>query len=409
MPDPTSPDRDLHYPFTSPTALEPPAEWAELRNRCPVTQVELPSGDTATLLTKFDDVKAALKGQGMTRLLTAPDAARLTTEKSGGLFSRKSASSVPHDPDGHQRWRRSLTGWFTARRMAAMRPRIEERTHQLIDQFVEDRTDNDPADLKAAVGFPLPVWVICEMLGVPDADRDRFSHWSDTMLNLTRYSDEEITSSQTEFATYLRELVRAKVDSPSDDIISALLDPGEGGPAMDEELIVHTAQGLLVAGHETTANMITKMVAMLLADRTRWVSVLDDRSLVPSTVEESLRIDANPGIGIPRYALTDVEINGKEIAVGTTLMCSMGAANQDQDVFTDADQMDLSRRPNTHIAFGAGPYSCLGQALARTELQVVLGVLLDRLPELELAVPADELERVEGLAVGGLRTLPVTW
>lgn len=167
--------------------------------------------------------------------------------------------------------------------------------------------------------------------------------------------------------------------------------------------------GLLVAGHETTANMIGKMVAMLLADRTRWERLLADPALVRTAVDEALRFDANLGFGIRRYLTEDVEVDGKLLPSGTTVVCSMPAANRDERVFADADDMVLSRSPNPHLTFGAGPHACLGQSLARTELQVTLEVLLRKLPTLQLDVSADELKRVEGLLVGGLRTVPVRW
>ncbi len=151
------------------------------------------------------------------------------------------------------------------------------------------------------------------------------------------------------------------------------------------------------------------MVGMLLADRRRWERLLEDRSLIRTAVEESLRFDANPGFGMPRFVSEDIELSGTRIPSGTTVVCSMASANRDEDAFDDADEMDLARTPNAHLAFGSGAHSCLGQALARTELQTVLDVLLRRLPTLELAVSPAELERVEGLAVGGLRTVPVRW
>lgn len=178
---------------------------------------------------------------------------------------------------------------------------------------------------------------------------------------------------------------------------------------MSDATLVATGQGLLVAGHETTANMIGKMVAMLLADRTRWEQLLADRSLVRTAVEESLRFDPNAGFGMVRYLHEDTEISGTAVPRGTTVVCSMAAANRDESVFDDAGEMDLRRSPNPHLAFGSGAHSCLGQALARTELQTVLEVLLRRLPALDLAVPVEELPRIEGLLVGGFREVPVRW
>jgi cytochrome P450 len=148
---------------------------------------------------------------------------------------------------------------------------------------------------------------------------------------------------------------------------------------------------------------------MLLADRGRWEQLLADRSLVRAAVEETLRMDANAGFGMLRYLTEDVEIAGEVLPSGTTAVCSMAAANRDERAFPAADEMDLRRSPNTHLAFGAGAHACIGQPLARTELQAVLDVLLRRLPSLELAVDVADLRRVEGLVVGGLRELPVRW
>ncbi|MEV4755826.1 cytochrome P450 [Micromonospora sp. NPDC049559] len=399
--------RRLSYPIPGESALEPPAEWAHLRQRCPVARVTLPSGDEASLLTRYEDVRAVLADPRFTRRLTAPGAARISANESGGVFNSSMSSSIPEGGEGHQRWRRMLGKWFTAKRMAALRPEIEAMADRLIDDMV---AQGQPADLKAALGFPLPVLVICDLLGVPDSDRDKFSHWSDSMLNLTRYSQAEIDTAQAEFDAYMTAHVAAMRENPGDDLISTLItDTDSAGQHLPDAALVATGRGLLVAGHETTANMIGKMVAMLLADRRRWEQLVADRSLVRPAVEEVLRFDANAGFGIPRYISEEVEVGDVRVAAGTTVVCNMAAANRDESAFADAGRMDLTRSPNPHLAFGAGAHSCLGQALARTELQAVLDVLLRRLPSLELAVPADELRPVEGLIVGGLRAVPVRW
>ncbi|TMR94144.1 cytochrome P450 [Nonomuraea basaltis] len=397
----------LTYPIPNDAALDPPAEWAELRGTCPVAHVKLPSGDQATLLTRYEDVKQVLADPRFTRLLNAPDAARLSATDDGGLFSSEMAAIIPDGGEEHQHWRRLVGRWFTAKRMNALRPRMAQIAEDLIDDMVKRGA---PGDLKAGLGFPLPVYVICDMLGVPAADRDRFSYWSDTLLNLTRYGKEEIDAAQAEFFQYMSDHLAAKRAEPGDDLLSELIAAGgpEDGGLNDIQILV-TGMALLVAGHETTANMIGKMVAMLLADRTRWEALLADPKLIRTTVEESLRLDANSGFGLPRYLKEETEVSGTVLPKGTTVICSMAAANRDESAIEAADQMDLTRSPNPHLAFGAGAHSCLGQALARTELQVVLEVLLRKLPTLELAVPVEELERLEGLAVGGLRTVPVRW
>ncbi|MER5425817.1 cytochrome P450 [Streptosporangium roseum] len=396
----------LSYPIPADAALEPPAEWAELRGKCPVAHVTLPSGDRATLLTRYADVKQVLADPRFTRQLNAPDAARLSAE-GGGVFNSEIATIIPDGGEEHQHWRRLVGKWFTAKRMTALRPSMTEIAEQLIDDMVKR---GRPGDLRAGLGFPLPVYVICDMLGVPAADRDRFSYWSDTLLNLTRYSKAEIDAAQAEFFQYMSDHVAAKRAEPGEDLLSELIAAGgpEDGGLADIQILV-TGMALLVAGHETTANMIGKMVSMLLADRSRWEALLADPKLIRTAVEETLRLDANSGFGLPRYLREETEVSGTVLPRGTTVVCSMAAANRDESAFEAAAEMDLSRSPNPHLSFGSGAHSCLGQALARTELQVVLEVLLRKLPSLELAVPVEELERVEGLAVGGLRTVPVRW
>jgi cytochrome P450 len=215
---------------------------------------------------------------------------------------------------------------------------------------------------------------------------------------------------QAEFVEYMRGHIVARRGEPGDDLLSELTvaTDAEGSGLTDAELVA-TGQGLLVAGHETTANMIGKMVAMLLVDRDRWERLVADRSLVRPAVEEALRFDANLGFGMVRYIDHDIEVGDSTIASGTTVVCDMAAANRDESAFDDAADMDLTRSPNPHLTFGVGPHSCLGQSLARTELQAVLDVLLRRLPTLDLAVDADELRRIEGLVVGGLQAVPVRW
>jgi cytochrome P450 len=395
----------LRYPIPSDAALEPPAEWARLREQCPVVPVTLPSGDEAALVTRYADVRAVLSDPRFTR--PVGKGARVADVESGGVFNSEMATVLPQHGEGHLRWRRMIGKWFTAKRMNALRPAIEAMAEQLVDEMVKQGA---PADLKASVGFPLPVWVICDLLGVPDTDRDRFAHWSDMLLSMTRFTQEEMAASQAEFNAYMAGHIAAKRAAPGDDLLSALIGETDAdGNPLPDKILIATGIGLLVAGHETTANMIGKMVAMLLADRSRWEALLADPALVRTAVEEALRMDANAGFGMLRYFTEDVEIAGTVLPGGTTAVCSMAAANRDEDTFTNAADMDLRRSPNPHLAFGAGAHACIGQPLARTELQAVLDVLLRKLGSLELAVNVDDLRRVEGLVVGGLRELPVRW
>lgn len=404
----TDPNKPVpNYPFRSPTSLAPPEEFQQLRQGCPVAHVRLPSGDQAVLLTRYDDVKQVLSDPRFTRELTAPDAARLTADETGGVFGRRRSTSMSGNGEGHERWRRLIGKAFTAKRMQALQPRIKALAEQLVEEM---KKKGPPVDLVSALGFPLPVWVICELLGVPDKDRDRFGYWSNTMLSLTQYTKQEITEAQAEFGRYFMGHIHAKRAAPGDDLLSELItvtDAADG--RMSEMELLMTGQGLLVAGHETTSNMIGKMMGMLLSDRRRWEALLADPSLVRSAVEEVLRFDANGGFGLPRYISEDAEIPSGKLPKGTTVVCNMAAANRDERAFAHAEEMDLRRSPNAHLTFGSGSHSCLGQALARTELQTVLEVLLRTLPTLALAIPPEQLPRREGLLVGGLEKVPVRW
>ncbi|BCY10129.1 cytochrome P450 [Actinoplanes sp. L3-i22] len=394
------------YPFAHPAALEPSPEWEQLRSECPVSRIRMVSGDEALLLTRYNDVRELLADPRFTHSLVEADAAKISAADDGGVFNREE-STITASPN-HMRWRRMMNKSFTVKRVNAMRPRIEEIAHQLIDDLIDG---GQPGDLQSTLGFPLPVFVICELLGVDPGYRDKFSFWSDALLNLTKYDQAEVTRAAAEFEEFMVQHVADKRAKPGDDLLSelaAVVDSQDG--RMSETELVITAQGLLVAGHETTANMIGKMVAMLLADRSgRWERIVADRGLINSTVEEVLRFDANPGFGLPRYISEDIEVAGCPIKAGTTVIVNMASANRDENAYEDAGEMRLDRAPNPHLTFGAGPHSCLGQALARTELQVALSVLLDRLPTLELAVPAAELHRRTGLIVGGLEEVPVRW
>ena len=390
------------YPFRLPEALSPPPEWADLRANEPVAPVRLPSGDEALLLTRYDDVRRVLADPRFTRHPETADAARVTANEAGGVFGEKLTEDVVH-----QRWRRVIGRAFTTKRVQAIQPRVEETAETLVTAMIERGA---PVDLLAALGFPLPAAVICDQLGVPDTDRDRFAYWSDTMLSMTRYTQAEIDAAQAEFGDYFAKHITAKRADPGDDLISEFIrftDEFDG--LLSDEMLIATSQGLLVAGYETTAGMIGKMVAHLLAEPDRWARLLVDPELVRTAVEETLRFDPDPGFGIPRHLTADIEVGDRTLSAGTAVVCSIGAANRDDRTFTGADRMDLHRTPNPHLAFGIGPHSCVGQALARVELQTVLRVLLRRLPTLELAEPAAALAVREGLVVGGLKRVLVRW
>ncbi|MFC4561664.1 cytochrome P450 [Nocardiopsis mangrovi] len=402
-------DQAVRLPLPARGPLDAPDAWKRLRERCPVATVELPSGDSGALLTRYDDVKALLSDPRFAHPTAEDASARLAPEEAGGSSADGTLSlGLPLTGEAHLRWRRRVVRYFTAKRMTELRPVIVDITESLVGGMV---ASGRPADLKAALAFPLPVHVICDLLGAPPDERDRFSHWSDAFLNVTRFSRRQTAAAHGEFAAYMSGLIAAKRADPGEDVLSMLITQSraEADGLSDDELR-GIGMALLVAGHETTANMIGKMVAMLLADRTRWERLLADPSLVRRAVDEVLRFDANlGGFGIRRYIGEDVRIGGETLPGGTTVFCGLSSANRDEQVFADPDRLDLDRSPNPHLAFGAGPHACLGQSLARIELQVVLEVLLRTLPDLDLAVPVHELRQIRGLEVGGLSEVPVRW
>lgn len=395
----------LDYPIPSDRAIEPPPEWEELRQQCPVAKVRLASGGEATLLTRYDDVRAMLTDGRFGRVIPASGTG-VGSQDDGGTFSND-PTGVMADEEQHQAWRRLVNATFTAKRVQALAPGITARAEQLIDDML---AAGGPADLVPALAFPLPVWVICELLGVPEDQRERFPYWSDTALSTTRYTQEEISAARQEFGAYMAALVEAKRAQPGDDLISeliALVDQND--PRLTAQTVIGTSMALLVAGHETTASHIAKMMALFLGDRSRWEQLVADPSLVRSAVEESLRFDPNAGFGMVRWVDEDIEVAGETVPAGTTVVCSLAAANRDEGTFEGAAEMDLGRRPNPHLSFGAGAYSCLGQSLARTELQIVLAALVRKVPSLELAVDVESVPRKEGLLVAGFDELPVKW
>ncbi|MFI7700551.1 cytochrome P450 [Nonomuraea sp. NPDC049480] len=399
------------FPFDRPMALEPPPQLAEMRERCPVAHVRLPSGDVATLVTRYDDARAVLADPRFSRNLARAGAARLSTTEDGGLFNRtKDGTADIREGQGHMRWRRLLSRWFTARKMEVWRPRVQAMTDDLLDAML---AKGSPGNLSAGLSLPLPVRVICALVGAPSSDQDKFAHWSHTMLTLTRNTQEEVDQAYREFNAYVSDLVDRNRADPGDDLLSELtqISDAEDGRLSQEELIT-TVRGLLLAGHETTSNMIAIMVAMLLSDRERFQAVIDDPDLVPGTVEEVLRLDSTLSAigGVPRFITEDVELSEVKVPAGSTLIPNIPAANRDPAKFSDPDRFDPRRQnSNQHLTFGAGPHYCLGQPLARLELQVVLDTLTRRLPGLQLRdSPADLRLRTGGMT-GGLQDVWVTW
>jgi cytochrome P450 len=307
------------------------------------------------------------------------------------------------DPPDHTRLRRLVATAFTMRRVELMRPRIEEITEDLL----ADLAGKDELDLIDDFAFLLPVTVICELLGVPHADRDEFRAWS-TLLVSADETDAVMVAAQS-MAAYLHQLIAAKRADPADDMLSALAQARDesGADQLTEPELVSMAFLLLVAGHETTVNLIANGMLALLRHPDQLAALRADPALLPGAVEEFLRYDSPVNHTTLRYTVEPVEIGDVTIPADEFVLVSLSSANRDGDRFPDADTLDVTRPAGGHLAFGHGIHFCLGAPLARLEGQIAIGRLIDRFPDLTLAAPPDELRWRNSTLLRGLESLPV--
>jgi cytochrome P450 len=267
-----------------------------------------------------------------------------------------------------------------------------------------------PADLAESLSWPLPITVICELLGVPVEDRDKFRTWTDQILSLSGHDLERIEEARVGLYGYLAELIAQRRVEPTEDLLGQLVIARDEDDRLSEEELIGFGVTLLVAGHETTANQTGNFVYLLLEHPERWQQLVDDPDLVPSAVEEMLRfVPLAASAAFSRIAKEDVEVGGQLVRAGEAVVAHFAIANRDTAVFEHPDELDLTRQENPHIAFGHGVHHCLGAPLARMELQLAVGTLVRRLPGLRLAVPADDVTWRADRLVRGVRALPVAW
>jgi cytochrome P450 PksS len=309
------------------------------------------------------------------------------------------------DPD-HRRLRDLVHQAFTPRRVAQIAARIETISHQLLDRLA----GQSPVDLVAGFAMPLPLTVISEMMGVPPADRFKFQKWSVQFIDSTSgLSWRTLLNVPNAFAMqrFFRQLIALRRRHPADDQITALVAAENQGDRLNEEELIAMLFLLLLAGHETTVNLIGSGTLALLQHPDQLEKLQANPALMESAVEELLRY-TNPLQQIaPRYALETVELHDRTIPKGSTVMLGLAAANWDERVFAHPDRLDITREPNRHVAFGLGMHFCLGAPLARLEGQIALRVLLERFPNIRLAIPADAIQWRAAVALRGLKALPV--
>ncbi|WP_246281562.1 cytochrome P450 [Fodinicola acaciae] len=391
------------FPMSRQCPYDPPPDYGRLRESEPVSRVRTWDGTEAWLITRYADSRAVLADRRFSSDSRRPGYPSVSA--ASAVSRRQMRSFINMDDPEHAHFRRMLISSFTMRQVEALRPRIQSIVDSLVDDIL---AAGPPVDLVQAFALPLPSLVICELLGVPYADHDRFQAWSRTTINAASTA-EQAQRAVTELAGYLGELVDAKDREPGDDLISRLvvnqLRPGH----VTRADVVGMARLLLVAGHETTANMIALGTAALLAHPDQLERLRTDPSVVKSSVEELLRYLTITHSGRRRVATEDVTVSGQLISAGEAVIVAGDAANRDPEVFAEPDQLDVARKARQHVAFGYGIHQCLGQPLARVELQVVHGTLYGRIPTLKLAIPAEQLRFKHDMIVYGVHELPVSW
>ncbi|MER8062505.1 MULTISPECIES: cytochrome P450 [unclassified Streptomyces] len=392
----------LPFPFQSPGVLEMAEEWERLRGSCPVAHVGFATGDSGWLVTRYEDVRTVLTDARFSRAAAAlPDAPRMRP------LAADAATILSMDPPEHTRLHKLVARAFARKRIERLRPFVEQTTEELLDAMEQA---GPPADLVAGLGLPLPVAVICQMLGVPFADRDRFCRWADVMLSLGSHSSDQVRAARSELAGYLGELIEAKRRTEGDDgLLSMLIHASEVGDRLSENELVVFGVTLLIAGYHTTSSTFANGALQLLRRPDLTASIARDPERIRTTVEEILRYStAGVNGGTIRVATEDVELGGVLVRAGEAVLPAITSANRDEAVFANAAEFDPGRDHNPHLAFGLGAHYCLGSQLARLELTVAIDGLLRRFPTMRLAVPKEELSCTAGV-IRSLTALPVVW
>ncbi|WP_326566378.1 cytochrome P450 [Amycolatopsis rhabdoformis] len=399
------------FPMARECPMRPPAEYREIRKQEPVSRVRMPDGQPAWLVANHELARKLLADPRVSSDRRHPAfPGRMTPEQrtAGERVRRLNTrrSMIFLDPPDHGNHRRMLVSEFSLRRIAALRPRVQEIVDRSIDNLL---AAPHPADLVEHVSLAVPSLVICELLGVPYEQRDSFHEWARKLVDRT-ISVQERTAASEAINHLLETLVIEKEQSAAtDDLIGRLIARNRETPVLTRDEIVGTAVLLLIAGHQSTANMISLGVVALLENPEQKAQVMADPSLLPSATDEMLRYFSIGENLIARVAAEDIELGGVTIRKDEGIVVSGLAADWDDEVFANPERLDFHRDSRHHIAFGYGMHQCLGQNLARVELEIVFETLFRRLPNLSLAVPADELPYKNDAAIFGIYQVPVNF
>ncbi|MGW1750645.1 cytochrome P450 [Streptomyces sp. NPDC002092] len=390
-----------HWPALDLTGVDFDPVLAELMREGPVTRIQLPNGEGwAWLVTRYDDVRMVTNDPRFSReaVMDQP-----VTRLAPHFIPQRGAVGFLDPPD-HTRLRRSVAAAFTAKGVE----RVRERSRRLLDELVDELLqDGPPADLTATVLSPFPIAVICELMGVPAADRHGMHTWTQLILS-SSHGAKVSEKAKNEMGAYFADLIGLREGSSGEDVTSLL-----GAAVGREEITLEEAVGLAVLlqiGGEAVTNNSGQMFYLLLTRPDLAERLRAEPEIRPQAIDELLRyIPHRNAVGLSRIAMQDVEIRGVRIRAGDPIYVSYLAANRDPDVFPDPETIDFTRAPNPHVSFGFGPHYCPGGMLARLESQLLVDALLDRVPGLKLAVPPGEVPFKKGALIRGPEALPVTW
>ncbi|SDY69532.1 Cytochrome P450 [Amycolatopsis xylanica] len=393
----------LAWPMERVCPFGPPAEYQRLRAEEPVTKVRLASGMTIWAVSRLEDIRQLLTDPRFSSDRHAPGFPRIIKDQK--IIPGFRSSLIDMDAPEHGEKRREVLSEFTIRRVKAMAPRVQQIVDERIDAILDGPK---PADLVKSLALPVPSLVICELLGVPYHDHEFFESRTYAMLSRDKVLAER-QAAFGELLTFLDELVTAKEAEPTDDLLGRLILKQRAGGGVRHQDLKELAFLLLVAGHETTANMTSLGVLTLLEHPDQLKKIVEDPSKTLGAIEELLRFLTIAEAAGLRVAIDDVEIGGQLIRAGEGVIALTISGNRDAEAFVDPDEFDIERSARHHVAFGFGIHQCLGANLARLELQIIFDTLFRRIPGLRLAVPAAELPYKTETTIYGLHELPVTW
>ncbi|WNV83308.1 cytochrome P450 [Umezawaea sp. Da 62-37] len=388
-------------PFSEADRLRLDPTYLRLQETEPVSWVRMPFGGEGWLATGYQEVRTVLADPRFSRWATVGN----DVPRTSPVLENPNILSM--DPPEHGRLRKLVAKAFTARRIEQLGVRAQEVVDAALDRI---EAQGAPADLVPLLTTPLPITIICDLLGVPRRERGEFQAWSDVLLGFGAFGAEEIGAAFAGLQEYIAGMVAQRRRTPSDDMLGVLVQAHDDGDRLSEEELVVFGVTLLVAGHETTANLLGNAICTLFEHPTLLRSLVDDSDLLRPAVEELARvIPLAAMVALPRVVLEDVELGGVTARAGQTVLVSMAAANRDPSVFDAPGEIDFRRGSNPHLAFGHGVHHCLGAPLARMELQVAIGTLFRRFPTLELTVPVEDVEFKRGRLVRSPLALPVKW